>query len=125
MLCCDLSFLARCPNDCQGNGNCNETDWTCDCKEVRGGEDCSEVKYTYCEEINSVDFNHTSRKDACLDLHSFLGCGYCGGSYDTCLDGNRAGPVFDSCMWWFYDGWWSMLLKFHFFFRSRGLPFRN
>lgn len=63
-----------------------------------------------------MTFERTSRQDACLSLNPYLGCGYCGGEYDLCFDGNRAGPVgddvgglIDACMWWFYDGSWSTL----------------
>jgi len=100
----------RCPNDCLGNGDCNVGDnYTCECIDIRGGEDCSILKYTSCDAINdeNITFRSGSLKDACLDLTPFLGCGYCGGSYDTCVEGNRQGPTVDSCMWWFYDGGWN------------------
>jgi len=97
----------RCPNDCSGNGYCNNAtdpgNYTCTCIDIRTGPDCSELRFQSCEEVNDyIDID--SRLDACLDLTQYLGCGYCGGGHSLCIVGNRAGPMNNSCVWWFYDG---------------------
>jgi len=105
----------RCPNDCSGNGDCDiEANYTCICEDVRGGEDCSQLKFQYCDQVNHYNLTG-SLETACLDLTPYLGCGYCshyidnatGYTGEICLDGNRAGPVVDACMWYFYDGSWN------------------
>jgi len=99
----------RCPNDCLGNGNCNITaNYTCECIDIRKGDDCSVLKFLTCDSVNQYNGSFQSSKEsACLDLNPFLGCGFCGNSHQLCIDGNRQGPTVDSCNFWFYDGPWN------------------
>ncbi|KAN0021739.1 hypothetical protein ACTFIU_003883 [Dictyostelium citrinum] len=88
----DQCQTRRCKDNCNNNGKCNLTNYTCICDSAHMGETCNEL-------VPPPPCTYYTDSESCLSRTT---CGWC--EVDgLCKEGDRYGPFEGFCRTWFFE----------------------